>query len=235
MPASIAPVGSVVRGDAAALPPVTPANAPSAAGSGPRDDVIRDAHEAFDRRDRAKLAAWRATAAAIHHPLAPWVDYWELTNRIVEVGPTEVETFYARWPNTYVEDRLRNDWLLELGRRQDWTAFAREYPRFRMNDDREVACYATLIEHLGGKDVHDAALAQWLAQKEPDDGCQLMAQTLYDDKAFTDDDIWRRLRQAADFGRVANCTRRRADPRQVGTEADHRNLGQPRAFPGASR
>ena len=39
---------------------------------------------------------------------------------------------------TYVEDRLRNDWLLELGRRRDWAAFARDFPRFRMNDDREV-------------------------------------------------------------------------------------------------
>ena len=50
----------------------------------------------------------------------------------------------ARWSGSYVEDRLRNDWLLELGKRRDWANFTREFPRFRMNDDREVTCYAIL-------------------------------------------------------------------------------------------
>ena len=36
----------------------------------------------------------------------------------------ELDAFYARWPGTYVEDRLRNDWLLELGKRRDWVNFA---------------------------------------------------------------------------------------------------------------
>ena len=54
-----------------------------------------------------------------------------------------------------------------------------------------------LIEHVAGKDVHDAALAQWLAVKDIDGGCQLMAQTLYDDKVFNDADVWRRMRQAS--------------------------------------
>jgi soluble lytic murein transglycosylase len=70
-----------------------------------------------------------------------------------------------------------------------------------MNDDREVTCYATLIEHLAGKDVREAARAAWLAQRDADDGCQLLAQTMFDDKAFTLDDVWRRLRQSAELGR----------------------------------
>jgi soluble lytic murein transglycosylase len=117
------------------------------------------------------------------------------------VGADEVEAFYTRWAGTYVEDRLRNDWLLELGRRRDWAGFSRDFPRFRMNDDREVTCYATLIDHLAGKDVRAAARAAWLAQRDIDDGCQLLAQTMYDDKAFGDDEVWRRLRQSAEYGR----------------------------------
>ena len=191
----------LLPGDAAALPPVAPADAPSAAGNGPRDDVIRDAHDAFVRHDRVRLAALRGTAIAIHHPLAPWADYWELANRLGEVNADEVDAFFARWPGTYVEDRLRDDWLLELGRRQDWATFGRVVPHFRMNDDREVACYVTLVDHLAGKDVRDVARTQWFAQKDADNGCQLLAQTLYDDKVFTDDDVWRRVRQAAEFGR----------------------------------
>jgi soluble lytic murein transglycosylase len=53
-----------------------------------------------------------------------------------------------------------------------------------MNDDREVSCYALLVDHLGGKDVREAALAAWLAQREADDGCALMATTLYEAKVL---------------------------------------------------
>jgi len=183
----------------AALPPAAPVNAPTGKATHAGEDVIRDAHDAFVRRDRAQLATLRATALTNRLPLAPWVDYWELTNRLAEVSADEVQQFYARWPGSYVEDRLRNDWLLEAGRRHDWDSFRRDYPRFRMNDDRSVTCYATLAEHLAGKPVHDAALAQWLAIRDIDGGCQLMAQTLYDDRVFTDADVWRRLRQAAEL------------------------------------
>ncbi len=185
--------------EAAALPPVTPADAPTGNATNARDDVIRDARDAFQRHDRARLALLRATAVTNRLALAPWVDYWELTNRISEVSADEVEQFYVRWPGTYVEDRLRNDWLLEVGHRHDWDAFKRDYPRLRMTDDRSVACYATLVDHLAGKEVRDIALAQWLAIKDIDGGCQLLAQTLHDDQVFTDADVWRRLRRAADF------------------------------------
>jgi soluble lytic murein transglycosylase len=198
-PSASAAAMAAAAPEAAALPPPTSADAPTGNATNASGDVVRDARDAFLRHDRAKLALLRATALANRLPLAPWVDYWELLGRLSEVSSDEVEQFYARWPGTYVEDRLRNDWLLEVGHRRDWDAFRRDYPRFRMNDDRSVACYATLVDHLAGKPVHDAALAQWLAVKDIDGGCQLMAQTLYDDQVFTDADVWRRMRQASDL------------------------------------
>jgi soluble lytic murein transglycosylase len=198
-PSASAAATAAAAPGAAALPPPTSADAPTGNATNASADVVRDARDAFLRHDRAKLALLRATALANRLPLAPWVDYWELVGRLSEVSSDEVEQFYARWPGTYVEDRLRNDWLLEVGHRRDWDAFKRDYPRFRMNDDRSVACYATLVDHLAGKPVHDAALVQWLAVKDIDGGCQLMAQTLYDDQVFTDADVWRRMRQASDL------------------------------------
>ena len=134
------------------------------------DNTILDAREAYRKKDKNRLAATRAAAQATAHPLAMWADYWDLTNRLADVQQDDLDAFYARWAGTYVEDRLRNDWLLELGKRRDWRNFAAEFPRFRMNDDREVSCYALLVEQQGGKDVHDAALATWLSQRDADDG-----------------------------------------------------------------
>ncbi len=165
------------------------------------DEHVIDARDAFRKKDRARLAADRAGALAALHPLAQWADYWELTNRLAEAQQDELNAFYARWPGSYVEDRLRNDWLLELGKRRDWANLAAEYPRFRMNDDREVSCYALILEAQAGKDVREPALAAWYAQREPDDGCALLATTLYNAKQFNAADAWRKARLAIDANR----------------------------------
>ena len=165
------------------------------------DNLIVDAREALRKKDRTRLAATRAAAIAANHPLAMWADYFELGNRLNEAQQSELDAFYARWPATYVEDRLRNDWLLELGKRRDWANFATEFPRFRMNDDREVTCYALLVDHQNGKDVREAALAAWFAPRDPDDGCTLMATTLYEARKFTAADAWRRARTAMEANR----------------------------------
>lgn len=167
----------------------------------PGADSVVDAREAFRKKDRNRLVTARSLAAAAQHPLAMWVDYWELSNRLGEASQAELDAFYARWRNTYVEDRLRNDWLLELGRRRDWANFTVDYPKFRMNDDREVTCYALLTDHLAGKDVRGPARAAWFAQREPDDGCALLAATLVDAKVFDSADIWRKARLSMDGGR----------------------------------
>jgi len=167
---------------------------PRAARAQGVDTTIVDARDAFRRHDRVRLAALKAQAAAERNPLAMWIDYWELTNRINEVQPPEFAAFAQRWPNTYVEDRLRNDWLLELVKRRDRATFAAEYPRFRMNDDREVTCFALANDQLSGKDVREAAVAAWLAQKEADDGCAFLAATLAEAKQLPPADIWKKVR-----------------------------------------
>ncbi len=168
---------------------------------GPEGTVL-DARDALRKKDRNRLAALRAQAAAERNPLAMWVEYWELTNRIGEADQSELNAFAQRWSGTYVEDRLRNDWLLELGRRRDWANFAGEYPRFRMNDDREVTCYALVADQLAGKDVKDAAFAAWLAQKDADDGCALLASTLFDARQLSVANVWKKTRLAMESGRI---------------------------------
>jgi soluble lytic murein transglycosylase len=165
-------------------------------------EPIVDAREALRRKDRARLAQQRAAVLAAQHPLAPWVDYWELNARLNEATVDEVEAFYARWSGSYVEDRLRNDWLLELGKRRDWANLARDYPRFRMNDDREVACYAQLaalqLKPDADRSVRDAARSAWLAQREADDGCQQLATLLVSLGVLGPDELWRKARLAVE-------------------------------------
>lgn len=91
-----------------------------------------------------------------------------------------------KYAGTYQEDRLRNDWLLLLGQRRDWAQFAEQHPSYRMSDDKEVRCYALLIDTLKGTapaTAADEVRRNWYAQRDNDDGCTHAAGELYGYKA----------------------------------------------------
>jgi soluble lytic murein transglycosylase len=165
------------------------------------DALVVAAREAWARRDATRLAAARTQLVDSGHPLAPWADYWDLSLRLPDASVADVEAFYVRWNGSYVEDRLRNDWLLELGKRRDWQAVRRDYARFRMNDDPQVTCYAILAEHSEGRPVRERALEAWLAQRDADDGCHHLARTLLSAGVFGERDVWRKVRLATESGR----------------------------------
>ena len=179
------------------------AQSPGAGSASAADNVIVEMNKAFKRGDRARLAQLLPQARG--HALEPWAAYWELKLRLGEVGAQEVQDFFSRYAGTYQEDRLRNDWLLLLGQRRDWAGFAAEYPNYRMNDDKEVRCYALLIEHLKNP-VRDARLAEevkknWYAQREADDGCNAAAERLVGTKNLTPQDAWVKARLATEANR----------------------------------
>jgi len=173
------------------------------------DNVILDMSQAFRQGNRQKLAQLLPQARG--HALEPWAAYWELRARLDTATVQEVQDFFARYPGTYQEDRLRNDWLLLLGQRRDWTNFEAEYPKYRMKDDREVRCYGLLVSLLrdgpnAPPDLVDQVRRLWYAQRDADDGCTLAASRLVGDgtagpQRLPAADVWRKARIALDAGR----------------------------------
>jgi soluble lytic murein transglycosylase len=181
---------------------------PAAAQAMPEADAaISVAREAFRTGDRVRLLAAREQLLQAGHPLAPWADYWAVVQRLSQATPDEVDAFLARWPDSYVADRARNDWLLELGRRQDWQTFLRIQPAFRMNDDREVTClgwlarYETRAVSDTQGDWRGQARDAWLAQRDADAGCDALARRMVAAGVFTQDDVWRKLRLMVETNR----------------------------------
>jgi soluble lytic murein transglycosylase len=129
--AVVAPALSV-----ALLSPAVAQSATSGANAA-GDSLLLDMNQAFKRGDRKKLAQLLPQAKG--HPLEPWAAYWEIKSRLGEATPEEVQDFLARYAGSYQEDRLRNDWLLLLGQRRDWTTFEVEHPQYRMATTRKCA------------------------------------------------------------------------------------------------
>lgn len=215
------------------MPGVAQAQTP---GAIPDDRLLGDAREAWRLRDRPRLLALRNQLIAQEHPLAPWAAYWYFSSRLGEAPAGEVDDFLARWPDSYVADRARNDWLLELGRRQDWATFLRIQPAFRMNDDREVSCLGVLARHRTGvpmegqNDLREQARQFWWAQKDADSGCDAMARALLDAGVLTQGDVWRKLRFSIEGDKpraVQQSARLLSD---AAAQAVNRLMGQPQAF-----
>ena len=164
-------------------------------------DPIAKARAAFERRDRAALVALRTSLSAQGHELAMWVDYWELSLRLRQARQSELDAFYARWPGTLVEERLRNDWIIERGKYRDMKALEAELPRAPYFEDREVECYSLLLRHQAGDDVAQRARELWFAQREADHGCAWLVEQLYKARLLSRDDLWARARLAAEQGR----------------------------------
>lgn len=167
------------------------------------DDVVVQMKQAFQRGDKARLAALLPQARG--HALEPWAAYWELKARLNEASPLQVQDFLARYAGTYQEDRLRNDWLLLLGQRRDWDGFGDMYAGFRMRDDAQVQCYATLVDVLktgaATKAQVESVRDTWLRQRDADDGCLTAADRLIASRLLTTETAWKKARLAIEANR----------------------------------
>jgi len=184
---------------------LTPVHAAPSNVDNKQDDVISDMAQAFKRGDRKRLSALLPQAKG--HVLEPWAAYWELKVRLDEASQSDIRSFLSRYEGTYQEDRLRNDWLLLLGQRRDWSTLNAEHAQYRMRDDRELRCYilaAELLEKGPQKitpTLADEVRKNWMAMREADDGCTLAADRLYDHKLFSALDIWRKARLMIEHNR----------------------------------
>ena len=164
------------------------------------DDVILEMHQAFRKGDKTRLSALLPQTRG--HVLEPLAAYWEMRTRLDVAPASEIRSFLTSYAGSYYEDRLRTDWLLQLGKRRDWATFTTEYPRYRMRDDREVRCYALATEAMNSKaNVAEEAKRLWYALREADEGCTYVAEHLHSGKQINGLDLWRKARLAMDANR----------------------------------
>ena len=194
----MANAGNKHKAPAKPAPPTRPADA--------ADAVFIDMSQAFQKGDRKRLATLLPQAKG--HLLEPWAAFWELRLRLGEASDNEIKSFLQRYAGTYQEDRMRNDWLLVLGQRREWTQFEREYALYRMHDDKEIECYAKLLEvqqkdlNAGSSPIEDIRRA-WLNLKLSEDGCTYAVSQLLKQRKFNPEDIWLKARVSVESNRKA--------------------------------
>jgi soluble lytic murein transglycosylase len=143
------------------------------------------------------------------YDLPSYVDYYRLKPRVRDYSASEQEIrdFMARYDGQALVDRLRNDWLLALGKTGNWTLFDEQYPKFILDDDVQVKCFALNSRALKGANVADEARALLVSPKDYGQGCSDLIATLAQNGQFTDADVWFQIRQAAENGNTTVARR----------------------------
>jgi soluble lytic murein transglycosylase len=171
----------------AAAAPVVPAT---------RDAESRfiEAREAFRGGERVHLARVAETLRDTEY--APWVEHWRLRLRIEEDAFDGVRDFLERESGSYLAEKVRAEWLRQLGKRQDWKTFQQEYPALAQ-PDQELSCYALQARLARQQDetALDEARPLWFNTVDLPDACQPLMERLLAEKRLDGDDIWTRLRR----------------------------------------
>ncbi len=201
--------GLAVCVGAAAMLPLQPAMANGARRAtlvaSPADADFVALREASLRGDIAESG--RLAARLANYPIPSYVDYYRLYPRLVSAPAGEIRSFLDRHDGTAIADRLRNDWLLLLGRARDWNVFDEQVSRFVLNDDTQVKCYALMSRLARGDDVAHAARDLLVQPKYYGEACVDLIGRLADEKKFTDADVWRQVRLAVEYGQGATARR----------------------------
>ena len=169
------------------------------------DDTFVALREAA-RRDDAATAVMLADRLP-NYTIPSYVDYFRLKVRLRDASPNEVRAFLTRYERSAIADRMRNDWLLELGRTRNWALFDEQYPQFVLNDDSQLKCYALLSGALKGQRVADEARALLSSTSNYGDACSTLVVTLLQNGQFSVSDVWAQVRLAAEAGNLAAAKR----------------------------
>ncbi|MGN6388917.1 MAG: transglycosylase SLT domain-containing protein [Burkholderiaceae bacterium] len=162
------------------------------------DDVFLALRDAARRGDA--LNAFELAARLPDYGIPSYVDYFRLKPRVRELPEAEIRSYLERYQGSAIADRLRNDWLLELGRVHDWKTFDEQYPQFVLDDDLQLKCYALMSKADKGLNVDDDARALLTAPREYGDACVALIDMLAQKGQWKADDVWAQVLLASEVG-----------------------------------
>ncbi|MES2263596.1 MAG: transglycosylase SLT domain-containing protein [Pseudomonadota bacterium] len=169
------------------------------------DDAFLLLRDAVRRDDTPKADFYAARLP--NYTIPSYVDYYRLKSHFKDATTYDIREFLKRYEGSAIADRLRNDWLLELGRKKDWPNFDDQLPLYVVNDDTQVKCYALQSKALKGIKVADDARALLTAPNGYGEACASLIATLYQGGQFSAEDVWAQVRLSGEFNATGQARR----------------------------
>ncbi len=129
------------------------------------DRMFIDLREAARKNDVFRTQ--QLSSNLVNYPFDDYVAYFRIKPQLFDSAggarndygaDAQVVAFLNQYQGTALADRMRNDWLLVLGKRRDWARFDVEYAKFVLDDDTQVKCYSLLSKLSQGENPTKLAI-----------------------------------------------------------------------------
>jgi soluble lytic murein transglycosylase len=151
------------------------------------DAAVKDAAEGFRLGELNRVTA--ALPQVRGHVLESYVEYWALRLPLISANAADVERFLEKHKSSAIGERMRVDWLKQLGRTERWEEFSRIGEGFETDDSEVVCLRATLAARNG---VADIAVPVGVWSDRITEACAQAFTALVEKKRVTTEDaIWR--------------------------------------------
>lgn len=171
----------------------------------PEDAAFLAARDAYAKGDRSSLS--RAVAGLGTHPLAPWARYFQLSLQLRDKNDSDagVAEFVELHANTWLAEKLRNEWLRWLVERQDWARAREQFARLQ-RPDAEALCRGLDARLNLGEPGALAEARSLLASAQPLAGsCFAPLGRLAASGEFSGTAVWERLRRLWATGKLKDA------------------------------
>ena len=130
----------------------------------PQDAVFAQLRDAAASNNAARAA--QLADQLSDYPLTSYVAYYRLKPQLynsdktpnVNAPDAAIKQFLNTYSGDALGDRMRNDYALVLGARQDWRGFREQYSQFVLKDDMQLKCYELMANAADGQNVVNAAM-----------------------------------------------------------------------------
>jgi len=165
--------------------------------------LLEAAQEAYNKQNLTAVETYGQQMKANGDILAPYADYWAMLLRLSSADHQEVMTFIERYQAFPFADRVRAEWLKQLGKRQDWSLFFAELGQFKRNDTA-VNCYMMQGQAAMGLEPELLKLQQlWLTSTDLPANCTQLFDAMFRTGRLSEEDTWARFRLAMQEGKIS--------------------------------
>lgn len=147
-----------------------------------------------------KMAEYRQLIKQLkNYPLLPYLEYQELTDRLIALPKQDVQDFFADYPDSFLAERLTHRWLRTLAQRERWADYKQFYDK-RLTDP-ELACLNLRARlETGDKTALSEVATFWNIDKAQSKACDPVFAEWKKAGYMTPELIWQRHLKALKAG-----------------------------------
>lgn len=152
------------------------------------------------------------------YPLYYFLQYHYLNTQLKEIPASQLQAFLKQYGQTAFGEKLRQQWLYQLGTQRNWGDFLQAYTPQKTT---ALQCYYAQARLETGQQTQAALQdiqALWLVGKSQDNTCNPAFEHLYRSHLMNDQVVWQRIGLLMDKGNIqlADVIAKRLSPAQQG-------------------